>query len=102
MLDEAVEDAAYGLDGERPLLSGRRAEVDPLEHEGAQIEHRAADLLALEDVTRPGRGLDDVVDQRVDPARAALAEERDLLPGKLVGAQDARAQRVVDVVVDVR
>ena len=41
------------------------------------------------------------MDERVDPRRAARAEHRDRLARQLLLAQQARAQRVVDVVVDV-
>ena len=38
-----------------------------------------ADLVALDDVAGLGRGLDDVVNERVDAARAGLSEQLDLL-----------------------
>ena len=78
-----------------------RAQVDALEHEGAQVEHRAADLVRLDDVSRLGRGLDDVVNEPVDPARAGLPQELDLFLRQVSVRQEAGAQGVVDVVVDV-
>ena len=102
MVDEPVEDVPHRPHGKRSLLLGLRPEVHALEHERAQVEHRPADVLALDDVVGVGRGLDDVVHERVDPARAALAEERDLLLRQLLGPEQPRPQRVVDVVVDVR
>ena len=68
VLDEPVEDAAHGPGRELALLPGLGAQVDALEHERPQVEHRAADLLALDDPVRLGGGLDDVVHERVDPA----------------------------------
>ena len=77
------------------------AEVDALEHERAEREHRDADLLALDDVAGALRALDQVVDERVDPARAGLPEELDLRPRQIVRREQAPADRIVDVVVDV-
>jgi hypothetical protein len=78
-----------------------RAEVDVGEHEVAQLVHRGAGLRALDD--RPGRGrvLDEVVHQRVDAVRAGVAQDRDRVARQVGLAQHARADRVVDVVVDV-
>src|SRR5665213_3659087 len=45
--------------------------------------------------------LDEVVDERVDARRAALAENADRLRGERGGVEDTRAQRVVDVMVEV-
>ena len=45
---------------------------------------------------------DDVVDKRVDSARARRAEDLDLLAGELVRAQHSGTHSVVDIVVDVR
>ena len=50
-----------------------RPEVHPLEHERPQRGHRAADLIALDDLAGGGRVLDEVVDQRVDPPRTCVA-----------------------------
>jgi hypothetical protein len=91
MLVEPVEDVPHGLDGEAALLGPLRPQVHTLEHERAQVEHRPANVLALDDVSGSGRGLDEVVDERVDPSRAALAEEHDLLLGKLRRREEARA-----------
>jgi hypothetical protein len=66
--DQPDEDAAHGADGKCALGLFRGSEVHAREHELAQGEHGAADLLALDDVARLGRGLDDVVHERVDPA----------------------------------
>ena len=67
-----------------------------------QREHRLADLGALADVARRGRGLDEVVDERVDPLRARWRRAaRSPAAGSSVGREDARADGVVDVVVDV-
>ena len=98
---ERVEDPPDGR--ARPLvLDARlRAEVDALEHEGAQREHRAADLVALDDVALAGGGLDQVVDERVDAPRAGRPEHRDLVVRQVALLEDPVADRVVDVVVDV-
>ena len=79
VVGEVVEDPVDRRDGVLPLLAGGRAQVDALEHEGTKVQHRMSDLIALDDVPRVGGGLDDVVDERVDPARPALPEEGDLL-----------------------
>ena len=76
--------------------------VHALEHEAAQREHRLADLVALDDVAGACRALDHVVDERVDAARARVAQQRDRLGRQLGGIEVPRANRVVDVVVDVR
>ena len=72
-----------------------------VEHEGPQRVHRAADLVALDDVAGHLGVLDEVVHERVDAARAGVAEHGDRLGRQLLLAQHAGAQRVVDVVVDV-
>ena len=78
------------------------AQVDALEHERAQPAHRAADLVALDDVARGRRALDQVAHQRVDPLRHRRAEHLRSRPrGSSVVGQHPGAQRVVDVVVDV-
>ena len=71
---ERVEDPADGRAGALVLDARLRAEVDALEHERAQREHRAADLVALGDVALARGGLDQVVDERVDALRAGRAE----------------------------
>ena len=78
-LDEVVEDPADGRVGARMLGPRCLAEVDALEHERAEGEHRLADLLALTDVAGARRGLDQVVDEGVDRARACRPEQLDLL-----------------------
>ena len=47
------------------------------------------------------RALDDVADEGVDPGRSGGAEQIDLMGREILGAEDPRAQGVVDVVVDV-
>ena len=76
-------------------------EVDALEHEGAEGQHRRADLLVLADLACRLRGLDQVVDERVDPLRAGVAEQLDLGSRQVGGREQSPADRVVDVVVDV-
>ena len=98
---EVLEDPPYGCPGALLLLPGVRAEVDPLEHERAQREHCLADLFALHDVPCSLGGLDEVVHQRVDPPRAPVAEERNLLARELRRIEDPEPHCVVDVVVDV-
>ena len=53
------------------------AQVDPLEHERPQLGHRRADRLALRDVALLLRALDEIVDERVDPPGAGVAEDLD-------------------------
>ena len=84
------------------LRAQRALPVDALEQERAQREHRLGDRLALADVAGDVRGLDEVVHDRVDARRARRAEHRDRRLGQLGGVEHAGAQRVVDVVVDVR
>ena len=67
----------------------------------ARSEHRVADLLALGDVALALRGLDQVVDERVDALRAGGAEHVELVVRQIALREDAVADRVVDVVVDV-
>ena len=98
---ERVEDPPDGRAGALVLGARLRAEVDALEHERAQREHRAADLVALGDVALARGGLDQVVDERVDALRAGRAEDRDLVARQVALLEDAVADRVVDVVVDV-
>ena len=68
----------------------------------AQRHHRAPDLVALRDVAGTRRGLDQVVHERVDPFGAGRAERLDLGARQIGLVEDAVANRVVDVVVDVR
>ena len=67
MLAVPVEQPAQDALDTRVLGPRDRPEVDVLEHERAQAEHRAADLVALHDLPRPLRVLDEVVDEAVDP-----------------------------------
>ncbi len=78
------------------------AEVHAIEHERAQRQHRVADRLALHDLPGAAGLLDDVVDERVDAGRAGGPEQLDLLGGQVVVVEDPVADRIVDVVVDVR
>ena len=78
-----------------------RAEVDALEHECAQREHRLPHLGRLADVVDALRRLDDVVNEPVDPLRTRVSEDRDLLARKVVFTEKPVPHRVVDVVVDV-
>jgi hypothetical protein len=100
--DEVLEDASNR--GARAfLLEPRvRAEVDALEHERPQCEHRTADLRALDDVARSLRALDEIVHERVDAVGAVLAEQRHVVVRQIGRVEDAEADGVVDVVVDVR
>ena len=50
----------------------------------------------------PSDVVDDVVDERVDPRRARVAEDRDLLAREVVLGEEPVPHGVVDVVVDVR
>ena len=62
----------------------------------------APTALALDDLAGRLGMLDEIVDERVDPARAGVAEDLDRSGGQVGGRDHAGAQRVVDVVVDVR
>ena len=97
-----VEDRADDLVRLLVLRRRLRAEVDPLEHEGAQREHRLPHLRRLADVVDALRRLDDVVDEPVDPLRARVSEDRDLLARQVVFTEKPVPHGVVDVVVDVR
>src|SRR5581483_6290832 len=99
---ECVEDAPDGRARSLVFGPGLRPEVHVLEHEAAQREHRAADFLALRDVALSRRGLDQIVDERVDPVRTGVAEHVDLRARQVAFLEDAVADRVVDVVIDVR
>jgi hypothetical protein len=100
--DQVVEDPPDGSARPRLLGSRRLAEVDALEHERAQREHGRADLLALADVTGARRGLDEIVDERIDPPRARRPQQLDLLTRQLLRVEHPGPHGVVDVVVDVR
>ena len=78
------------------------AEIHALEHERAQGQHCVPHLVALDDVAGGLGRLDEVVDERVDPLRAGCAQQLDLVRRKVPLGQEPVAQRVVDVVVDVR
>jgi hypothetical protein len=65
-------------------------------------QHGRADLIALADVAGALRGLDEVVHQRVDTPRAGRSEQFDLVARQLRRVEHPRANRVVDVVIDVR
>ena len=88
--DERVEDRAHHAPRALVLRHHVRAEIDVLEHEGAEREHRLPHLGALDDVAGGLGRLDEIVDERVDPLRARGAEELDLVEGKVALGQDAR------------
>ena len=67
------------------------AEVDALEHERAERQHRRADVVALDDVAGALGALDQVVDERVDPRRAGLAEQLELGARQVVRRRAARS-----------
>src|SRR5262249_49773008 len=71
---KTVDDRAH--DHVRPFVPRRSlgAEIHMLEHERAQREHSAADLVALGDVTRLRGRLDEIVYERVDAARTSRSE----------------------------
>ncbi len=73
-----------------------------LEHERAQLQHRLADPLALNDLARLVRVLDEVVDERVDPPRPVSPRISIGSLGQVDSRDHTGAHRVVDVVVDVR
>ena len=100
--DQVVEDAAHGVPRPRVLVARAGPEVDAVEHERAQREHRGADLLALDDLRRALGALDEVVHEPVDPRRSGRPEQLDLGAREVALAQDPVADGVVDVVVDVR
>ena len=79
-----------------------RPEVDPLEHERAEREHRLPHVRRLPDVVDAIRRRDDVAHERVDALGARRPEHLDLVLRKVFFPQQAVAERVVDVVVDVR
>jgi hypothetical protein len=72
-----------------------------LEHERAQAQHRAADLLALHDVSGLLRMAQQVHHQRLDPLRPGRPQQLDLGAREVLEAEHARPDGVVDVVVDV-
>ncbi len=78
-----------------------RREVDPLEHELAQREHRAADLLALDDVAGAAELSTRSCTSVSIRLRAARAEHLELVARQVGLLEDPVADRVVDVVVDV-
>src|SRR5581483_4590213 len=57
--------------------------------------------VALADVARPVGALDQIVDEAVDARGAGRAEQLDLGSRQVALAEQAEADRVVDVVVDV-
>ena len=65
---------------------GLRAEIDVVEHERAQREHRLADLVALGDVAGALGGLDEVVHERVDAPRARRPEHSISARGRSLGS----------------
>ena len=99
---EVLEDPRDDVVSALVLAARVRAEVHVVEHETPKREHRLADLVALRDVPRGLGALDEVVHERVDPLAARVAEQRDLVVRQLLAREDPVADRVVDVVVDVR
>src|SRR5205809_7000665 len=87
-----------------PLVLSARvlAEVDALEHERPEREHRLPDLVALTDVSGGVRAFDQVAHERVDALRAGLAQQLDLVVRQFALVEDSVPKRVVDVVVDLR
>ncbi len=67
MGDVVLEQRVHDVRDALVLGADGRAEVDALEHEPAQLAHRRARLLALDDVPGAGGVLDEVVHERVDP-----------------------------------
>ena len=99
--DEPGEDRAHDPLGPLVLRHCLRPEVDAVEHERAQREHRLSHLVTLDDLAGGLGRLDEVVDERIDPFRAARSEQRDLGGRQVVLREEPVAERVVDVVVDV-
>src|SRR2546426_2485757 len=100
-LHAVVEDAADGRPGTLLFQPRMRTEIDVVEHEPSESEHRFADLLALHDVAGLLGAFDQIVHKGVDAARAAISEQRDLGLWQRGGIENPEADRVVDVVVDV-
>ena len=65
------------------------AEIDPLEHERAEREHRGADLFALRRCRRRLGALDQVVHERVDPRSSRSPEQLDLRARQVAGRRAA-------------
>ena len=101
IVDEPGEDGLEHVVRPSVLGPDLGAEVDPVEHERAEREHRLADLVALADVPGLLRGLDQIVDEAVDALGAGRAEQLDLGVWEIGLGEDAVPDRVVDVVVDV-
>ena len=78
------------------------AQVDAVEHELAQAQHRAADLLALDDVAGLGVEWATMSRTRVSIRAEPVGPSSSIsAAGRSAGRQDPGAQGVVDVVVDV-
>src|SRR5262249_5844549 len=99
--DEVADDLLDRLVGSAMLVLGMPSEVNVLEHELPQPMHRAADVLALADVTGCRRRLHEVVNKPVDSRSAGRTEPLDLLVREVGLLEQPVAERVVDVVVDV-
>src|SRR5207245_3598969 len=95
--EQPLDDGGYL----RVLGAHGGTEVDALEHELTQRGHRGPRVGSLHDVARELRVLDHVVHERVYARGAVAPEHGDGLGGKLLLAQQAGADRVVDVVIDV-
>ena len=86
----------------RVLVARMRAEVDALEHERPQRQHRRADLVALDDVAGPLRLSTRSWTSVSIRARAGRRAARSPRAAARPSLEDPEADRVVDVVVDVR
>ena len=102
VLHVVVEEAAQGALDPLLLAARRRPQVDAVEHELAQAQHRAADLLALDDVAGLGVEWATMSRTRVSIRAEPVGPSSSISAARQVrGPQDAGAQGVVDVVVDV-
>ena len=92
IVDEPREDRLHDVVRAPVLGPDLGPEIDAIEHERAKREHRLADLVALLDVARPLGGLDEVVDEPVDPLRAGRAEELDLGARQVASRRGCRSE----------
>ena len=102
MVEEPGEERLHHALGALGLAARGRGEVDVLEHEPAQAQEGRADLGRLADLVALGARVDDVGDQRREALGGGRAERRHLVgAGRSRVGDHPRAQRVLDVVVDV-
>ena len=101
VVEIVVEQAAQRPEHPVVLAARLGPEIQALEHELAQPQHGATDLVRLRHVSPLARGGDDVAHKRVDPLRAGRPEQLDLGRRQVGLGEDPRAHRIVDVVVDV-